>query len=153
MKARIFITVLVALTLILAACSAATPAPTEAPKAPKATEKPAANPPAQPPAVQPKDYPAPGQYPAPGAAPQAGQPAAGSLYPDMKTGETLQPEQVFGLLQNGEVTEIVQEASGRATVMLKDGRSLTTQAPDKAYFEAMLKNCGEACKNVKLTAK
>jgi hypothetical protein len=155
MKARILFIVLAALTLVLAACSAPDPVATEAPK--PQSENPPAGQPAE---TQPKDYPAPsaqpeapaGQYPAPQA---NAQPAAqaGSLYPDSKNGDALEPEQVFGLLQNGEVTELVQEASGRVTVMLKDGRSLVTQTSDKAYFENMIKTCGEKCKSVKLTTK
>ena len=143
MKPRVFLALLFVTAVLLSACggSAVTtesPATTQEAAAPgnptAAAEQPSAPSNPYPPAEA--------QKPAPGAA---------ALYPDAADGQAISWAAVIAMTMNAEVKEIIVDANLNLTLMLKDGRSLTSTAPHLDEVDKLVAACGDVCKDLKLT--
>lgn len=93
-----------------------------------------------------------GPYPTPEAvaatvAPSAALPV---LYPAIKAGETVDWDKAASMILNGEISQITQEASGKVTLALKDGRSLISQLPAPELLQQVIDKCSDLCKDVKV---
>jgi hypothetical protein len=147
MKARIWLMALLLAAVILAGCQsgAPTPAATEAPVA--ATEAPAESYPAPEQAGENAQPAAEEPYPGPSLL-AAAQEDTGSIYPDPKSGDEILWHQAESLLLNGEVTQVIQEADLKVTLMLADGRSLWSAQPAEDTVLQVIETCGEPCANI-----
>ncbi len=125
LKPTIWLVTGLLLVLALAACQPAvveTPAATEAPE----------------------NYPAPQQE-------QAVVEQTNTLYPEAASGSEVSWAQAFGMLMNGEISEILGAKAEKITLMLKDGRSLQALQPAIGDIQRVIENCGEPCAAVQLS--
>ena len=117
---------------------------------PEATEEP--QPPNQGYPAPPQGYPAPGQpYPYPYPGPYSAPPLLPNpeiLYPDMDDGAEVIWFHAIAMLNNGEVTEVLQTHDLKVFITLKDGRTLVTVEPEIDTIFKEIENCGEKCKDI-----
>ena len=72
------------------------------------------------------------EYPAPSQEQLVVEPV-NVLYPDSQDGSEVTWSQAYGMLMNGEVTQVLQAKAEKITLVLKDGRSLLASACRRGY--------------------
>ncbi|MBN2550108.1 MAG: hypothetical protein JXB15_13170 [Anaerolineales bacterium] len=115
--------------------------------------------PSQPEEVTSTAYPGPDQqatvegqgYPAPGATVE--KISVGSLYPDLKDGDEVYWNQAVAMIQNGEVTKVMQAHSLQVTLTLKDGRALITLEPEMDAVLQVITECGDLCQGIQIATE
>jgi hypothetical protein len=122
MKFRYLLLCLVLAAAMLSACQSA---PAQSQTYPVSTAKPANVP-----------------YPAPGA--------STVLYPSFKSGDEVQWTEALGMLNNGEVNQVLTNNAPKLTLVLKDGRSLVATEPEPGALQEAIQQCGEPCKTVEV---
>ncbi len=138
MKFRLSLSIVLFVVFILTACQSATPQqPAQAPQQGSGNGQ---------------AYPAP-QSQAPAPAPQSSNTVvkSGSLYPDPKSGDEIDWSKAEAMIINGEATKIALSSDGKATISLKDGRSLISNVPQGQDVKMIVSACGETCKNIEVT--
>lgn len=148
---RLVIMVLLLLIVSLTACSPA-PAPTTEPIATEPPEPTAASTPtslseeAQPATEQPEEAVSSGgnAYPAPNIEYVPYNP-----YPDPIEGEEIEWSQVGTLLQNEQISEVLQLYSLQIVITLEDGRTFLATAPAKDEIFKLLDECGNRCNRIR----
>jgi hypothetical protein len=96
-----------------------------------------------------------GAYPGSGAYPSlsgtAGQ--TGSLYPWYLEGTDIGWEQAVALINNSEVSKVVQAHDLKVTITLKDGRTLTATEPAIDQVLQVIQACGDPCKDIQVATE
>ena len=75
------------------------------------------------------------------------------LYPDAKSGDEVSWNQALSMIQNGEVTQVMQSHDLKVYLTLQDGRTLMTVEPAIDEIIKMIKKCGENCKNIQIATE
>ena len=73
------------------------------------------------------------------------------LYPDTASGSEVSWPQAYGMLMNGEVSQVMQAKAEKITLMLKDGRSLVALQPAAGDILRAIENCGEPCAAIQVS--
>lgn len=91
-------------------------------------------------------------YPAPAAAYPDAQSSAplSVLYPDPQSGDEVSWQAAVAMINNGEVTQVVQTQDLKLTLSLRDGRSLFATQAAFDDIKAVIEKCGDPCKDIKL---
>lgn len=66
-------------------------------------------------------------------------------YPSPVDGETVEWEQVEGIIKNGEVVKVFQASSLNVTITLNDGHIYITEEPERDAIFLLIEQCGESC--------
>ncbi len=124
------------LILALAACQPAVPSP-EPSEAPAETQ-------AVSPTESTESYPGPLEQNAVAAQPN-------TLYPEAASGSEVSWPQAYGMLMNGEVSQVMQPNAEKFTLLLKDGRSLVAIQPAPGDVLAAIESCGATCTTIEVS--
>lgn len=147
MKKLGLLAIIASLILILAACQ---PEATQVPATSPANQVPSIEYPA--PQVPASGYPAPQQpvieYPAPANAGQVESPAV--AYPALVDGDLVEWNKIEAMALNGEISKIVHGDSVDVSIILKDGRTLSSIMPQAGFVESLIEFCGEACGDIEV---
>lgn len=73
------------------------------------------------------------------------------LYPDVQTGTEVTWSQAYGMLFNGEISQILQANAEKVTLVLKDGRSLVAVQPAAGDITRAIEACGEPCAAIQVS--
>jgi len=73
------------------------------------------------------------------------------LYPDIQTGAEVTWSQAYGMLMNGEISQILQANAEKVTLVLKDGRSLVAAQPAAGDITRAIEACGEPCAAIQVS--
>ena len=98
-------------------------------------------------------YPLPGQTSPTSAVayPEALQ--SNALYPNYKDGDKIEWFQAVAIINNGEVSKLVQAHSLQVTLSLKDGRTLLTEEPAIDDVLKVIEACGDPCKGIQIATE
>ena len=107
---------------------------------------------------EPEEYPGPGgaypaslpQYPAAESQPE---PGSAVLYPDASDGDYMEWYQVTAMITNGEVEKVVQTHDLQIYITLKDGRTFVSFQPAIDDVIKFIKECGDACKDIRVATE
>ncbi len=121
-----FIQIVIGLVLVLAIAGCQSATPTTAP------------------ASSPESYPEPQQDQVVAEPPD-------TLYPDIASGSEVSWSQAYGLVMNGEVSQVLQANAEKITLVLKDGRSLQAVQPAAGDIARAIEACGEPCAAIQVS--
>ncbi|HWQ83731.1 MAG TPA: hypothetical protein VN363_04145, partial [Anaerolineales bacterium] len=74
-----------------------------------------------------------------------------TLYPEAASGSEVSWPQAYGMLMNGEVSQVMQPNAEKFTLLLKDGRSLVAIQPAPGDVLAAIESCGATCTTIEVS--
>ena len=92
-------------------------------------------------------------YPTVEGGSQMALPPSEMIYPDLNDGDSIEWEQVPGLLNFGVVTKVIQTHDLLVYLTLQDGRTLQAAEPKIDEIVRQIEACGEMCKDIRFATE